>query len=176
MKTKIPTLSQLIADRKFDYVNPDIKDGIFPKPTEIGTDYRLYHLNKHISSENAIQEMTNEGYRPATIHELLLWKDWNDKDWVVALGSVCEVVGYRRVSYLCRDGFERDLDLDWWGSGWDADFRFLGVKNISQAQHLSSETKILGKSDDLGTSDTLALEDRITKIEKWIQGIKDQLL
>lgn len=164
MKTKIPTLSKLIADCKFDWVSPNIKDGVFPEPTEIGTDYKLYHFDRYISSEDARQEMTNEGYRPATIHELLLWKDWNDKDLIVALGSVCTVDGSRDVPSLGRDASKRDLNLYWWVIVCYARCRFLAVRN------LSLETKKLGTSDSvsLALGYLEAAQEAIKKAKKLL--------
>jgi hypothetical protein len=144
-KTKIPKLSSLIKAKKFDWVNSDITDNLFETPKEIGTDFKLFHFDRYILSEDAISEMANEGFRPANAWELLSWKDWNDKDWVVALGSVGEVGGDRYVPCLVGDGSERDLDLGWWDDGWDADYRFLGVRNSS-----------LGSSDAL-PSDSVSL-------------------
>lgn len=134
----IPNLSSLIEMKKFNYVNSDITEKLFPFPKEVGNDYKLFHFDRHISSEDAIKEMEKEGYRAANIYELLLWPNWEDKDWVVALGSVGEVGGDRHVPCLDRNDSKRDLDLYWWGDGWNADYRFLGVRN------LSSEPKNLG--------------------------------
>jgi hypothetical protein len=46
------------------------------------------------------KEIEKEGYRAANISELLSWKDWNDKDWVAALGSVAAVDDSRSVPFL----------------------------------------------------------------------------
>jgi len=145
--TKIPKLSALIESRKFDWVNFDIKDGLFEKPKEIGTDFKLYHFGRYISSEDAIKGMQKDGYEPANAWELLSWEDWNEKDLVVALGSVAKVDGGRRVPYLGGDDSERYLNLRWFVSDWVAHCRFLAVRNSS-----------LGTSESgTGPSDTLAL-------------------
>ena len=145
---KIPKLSSLIETRKLDWVNSDIKDGLFETPKEISSGYKLYHFNKYISSEDAIKEMEKEGYRPANAWELLLWKDWNDKDWVVALGSVGKVGGDRFVPYLGKGGSKRDLYLHCWFGDWNARFRFLGVRN-SALKTSDTEKTALGHSDTL---------------------------
>lgn len=124
---KTPLLSKLISDKKFDYVNSNIVDGFFPEPTSISSDYKLFHINRYISSEDAIEEMKKEGYRAANAWELLQWPDWNEKDLVVALGSVGEVGGARLVPYLGRDDSERYLDLGLWDGSWGGDCRFLAV-------------------------------------------------
>lgn len=170
MKTTIPKLSQLIADQKFDWVNLDITDDLFPAPKEIGIDFKLFHFDKYIFSENAVKKMEKDGYRAANIYELLIWKEWNNKDWIVALGSVPEADGIRYVPALLRYDSGRGLNLRWWGLGWSARYRFLGVRN------LSSESKTFRTSNALGNFDPLVLEARVAKIEKWIHGVKDKSL
>lgn len=129
--TTITKLSKLIEKQKFDWVNPDIKDSLFSLPKTIGTDFKLYHFNKRISSEDAIEEMEKEGYRPANAWELVSWKEGN-KDAVIALGSVSGVGDSRRVPYLYGGGSERSLGLGWFDGGWNADYRFLAVRNVPQ--------------------------------------------
>lgn len=151
--TKIPKLNKLIEDSKFDYVNSNIKDGFFSTPDDIWDDYKLYHFDRYISSENAIKEMNKDGYIPANAWELLLWKDWNEKDWVVALGSVGKVGGGRGVPCLGEGGSLRGLDLGWWDLGWDPGYRFLAVRNLSSDTQTSEkplDTLTLGsKKDDI---------------------------
>lgn len=128
MTTTKTSLALLIKDRKFDYVDSDITVKNFP-PQEVSTDFKLYHFGRTVSSEAAIKEMKKDGYKPANIYELLLWPDWNGKDWVTALGSVCEVNGRRSVACLSRVGSERFLDLSWFVVDWGGDCRFLAVRN-----------------------------------------------
>lgn len=151
---KIPKLSQLIASKKFDYVNSDITDNLFSKPSSISSDYRLYHFNRYISSEDAIKEMAKDGFCPANAWELIQWPDWNEKDLVVALGSVGEVVGGRGVPGLFGGDSERSLYLSCWVGDWLDYCRFLGVRNseISTSEPQKSA---------LGTLDTLTLPDRL---------------
>ena len=128
--TKIPKLSALIKSTKFDWTNSDIKDSLFETPKEISSNYKLFNFEKYISSEDAVKEMKQQGYRPAHAWELINYakKGWNGTDWVVGLGSVGEVGGDRSVP--CLNGIDsgRSLSLDWWDSGWDAYYRFLAVK------------------------------------------------
>lgn len=132
-KTKTPKLSTLIEAIKFDWVNSDITDDLFATPKEVSTDYRIFDFGRNISSEEAIKEMEKDGYRPANAWELLGYAKigWNNKDLVVALGSVGGVGGGRDVPYLRRVDSGRDLDLGWWGSDWGVYYRFLGVRNLS---------------------------------------------
>lgn len=151
---KTPLLSKLISDKNLDYVNSNIVDGFFSEPTSISSDYKLFHINQYISPEDAIEEMKKEGYRAANAWELLQWPDWNEKDWVVALGSVGEVDGVRYVPYLYRDGSKRYLSLLYWGGGWFDYFRFLGVRNL--------ETK----EKELGDLGSLTLESAIKTVKE----------
>lgn len=145
-------LSQLT--KKFDWVNSDITEENFPIEKVRKGDYRLYHFDKPISSEDVLKEMEKEGYSPANIYELLSWRDWNNKDWVVALGSSCVLDGDRHVAYLYRYGSERYVNLYWWSYGWCGGYRFLAVRNL--------ETKKLGT----GNLDTLTLEKAIELVKK----------
>lgn len=149
MKINTSQLSKLIADRKFDYVSPVIEKAEW-NTKEIGSDYKLFHFDRHISSEDAIKEMEKEGYRAANIHELLLWGDWNDSDLVIALGSVTEVRGGRYVPGLGRGGSERRLHLYWLEVGWSAYCRFLGVKTGSKIEKVLECTHEITYCPDCG--------------------------
>lgn len=153
MKINTPKLSALIKEWKFDYVNSNITDNLFEEPKEILNDYKLFLFDKYISSENAIKEMKKEGYRPANAWELLLWTEWNDKEWVVALDSVCGVSGNRGVPDLDGSASKRSLGLSWFDGGWSARCRFLGVA-------LSSETLKLSPSH-------LKSPLTLSPLEKW---------
>lgn len=152
MKTKVKTLERLIKARKFDWVNPDITSANFP-PQEIRKDFKLFHFDRVMTSKEAIAEMKKEGYEPANIYELLNWKDWNGKDFVVALGSGWrDPHGRRRVPYLGLWLGERKLNLSWLDDRWFARCRFLAVRALP--------------SDSLETStSTLTLEEAINKVK-----------
>lgn len=153
MKTKSPTIASL----DFDYVNSDIEKN-FPIEAPRNTDFKVFHFDKYVTSEEAIKRIEAEGYLPATLGELLSFaKDgWDNKQTVTALGSVAKVNGNRRVPALWKFGSERVLDLDWFGGGWRERCRFLAVRNTK-----TLETK----NSALGTSDTLTL-DRAIEIVK----------
>lgn len=151
-KTKT-TLKSLIKAKKLDYVNFNITAKNFPAPKEIGTDFKLFHFDKSIASEDVIKAMEAEGYHPADLYELLSF-DWNGTDWVAALGSVCEVDGYRVVPHLDGGGSGRGLGLGWWVDGWDSLCRFLAVRLSSDA-----------KTSALGHSGILSLEAAIKMVK-----------
>jgi len=132
--TKI--LEQLIADGKYDWKNSDIKEKNFPikdKTKRMAT-IELFHFGFDISSDSAIKAMEKEGFRPATIEELLalgakhpeLQKEFP----IIALGSVWRgFCGDRHVPVLCWSDSERELRLSRWDGDWDGLFRFAGVRN-----------------------------------------------
>lgn len=122
------SLEKLIKKGKFDYVNSDITPSNFPAQPLRSSEYKLFHFNRSITSEDAEKEIEKEGYTTANIFELLSWKDWNSKDIVIALGSSCMLGGDRRVPRLRGFG-ERYLYLYWWDGEWDDGCRFLAVRN-----------------------------------------------
>ncbi len=152
-------IKDLIDSKKLDWVNDNISSKNFPEQPIRSSDYKLFHFDKYISSEDAVKEMEAEGYSPANIFELLGWKDWNEKDWVVGLGSVCEVRGHRFVPSLRRGASGRHLGLGFWDDGWGGRFRFLACK-------LSSGTKSLEPIDSLNLGRLDDLEKRVSILEK----------
>jgi len=145
-KTKV-SLKDLIKKMKFNWVNSDITPENFPQEDIRSSDYKLYHFDKYITSENAVAEMQKEGYQPANIYELLSWKDWNGKDFVVGLGSSCALSGRRFVPCL-HDWDGRHLNLVWWDGGWYGFYRFLAVR-ASSLETKPSGTVALSPSDTL---------------------------
>lgn len=127
MKTKLD-FKTLTA--QFNWVNSEIEKS-FPLTDVRGDEYKLFHFDQYISSEDAVTEIEKEGYSPATLSELLMWQGWNKKDWVVALGQSAQVGGVRRVPEIWRDfGFLR-LVLNYWGDDWSSGHRFLAVRTQS---------------------------------------------
>ena len=169
MKTKKPSLESLIKVKHFDWTNSLITEDVFPIEIRKHKGYKLFHFDRYISSEDAVKEMEKEGYSPANIAELLLWKDWNDKDWVVALGSVGKVGGSRRVPGLDEDGSERGLRLYDWVYDWVARYRFLGVRNLSLK---TSDTQKSG-TESLVPFDTSAIKNQIGIIEEELENLKE---
>jgi hypothetical protein len=154
-------LKQLIKQNKFDYVDSDITETNFPDNGRHLKDFKLFHFNRNISSENVVKEMEKEGYVPANIYELLEWKDWNDKDSIVALGSVwLHWNGYRSVAYLDSDGSRRRLNLCIWDGDWFDDGRFLAVRK-SGTETLNNSDKVLERLE--------VLENFKIKVEKVLK-------
>lgn len=166
MKTKT-TLASLIKAKKFDWVNPNIEKHFILEDVR-GSDYRLFSFNKSISSEDAIEEMNREGYVAANLHELLLWEDWNDIDWVVALGRTARVNGNLNVPCLLGRGAGRRLDLGWWDGGWPALWRLLGVRDSSPT--------LDAKDGALSPSESFTLESRVRKLEEFEERVRKFLI
>ena len=82
------TLKQLIEFLKLDYVNSDITEQNFP---DIGrsSDIDAVQFDKELTTKEIIAEIKKTGHEPANARELLEWakKNWNGKDWIVALGQ-----------------------------------------------------------------------------------------
>jgi len=135
------SLQQMIASGRYDWINPDITAERFPM---VGTgavpvEARLFQFDRILSSEDAVAAIkatdAENPWEPATIAHLLAFgathPDEQRQYPIIALGSVAEVHGIRRVPYLCRSGAERGLPLRWWDDGWDDFCRFLAVRNRS---------------------------------------------
>lgn len=153
-------LSKLIEPLKLDYVNFNITDELFLDSGVRGKTPKLFSFDTYISSEDIIQKMNAEGYRPATAHELLVWgnKSWDGKDWIIALGSVVEVSGRRPVLYLHHSDFGRNLDLSYFARGWFGPHRFLAFPQV-----LPLESEKLGAAKDL--LDGLVFETKGSKYQ-----------
>jgi len=132
------TVEQAVADGKYDWKNSDVTAEHFPiSPEMIGKKVdisgRLFHFDRNISSEDAIKEMDSDGCRPATLMELLALgvthPELQRQFPIIALGSVWRDSDDRRqVPFLDVDDDDRGLSLYYFGSGWDASCRFLGVR------------------------------------------------
>lgn len=143
---------------KFNYINSNITEENFPKIKREIKGYKIFHFNKYISSEDVMKEMQKEGYEPATIWELMDFKKWkwNEKDFVVALGSVALFDGGRHVGYLNTDSDGRYVGLYYYDGDWGDYYRFLAVRTVSP--------KSLSSSLTLGNLDTLPNELNINGV------------
>jgi hypothetical protein len=133
------SLEAMIADGCYDQVNPDITPKRFPT-TAAGTvqfETKVFHFDRNISSEDAVVAIKKEGFEPAKIEHLLafgaIYPEEQHKYPIIGLGSVADVSGTRYAPYLYRYVAQRCLGLDWWGSVWYGNFRFLAVRKLSSA-------------------------------------------
>jgi len=130
-------LKPLIDDLKLDYINKNITDENFPYGEfQDGGDVTLFHPNRYMSSNDVTAAMENEGLRPATLHEMLIWaaENWNGEDWVIALGSVASLDGEQHVAFLDRFDTERGLYLVWRDYVWSGFCRFAAVRKSQSSE------------------------------------------
>ncbi len=128
------SVESLVAHGKYDWKNDNITSKNFPT-TRKGTaelDIILVHLDRDVSTEEAIKELDKLGLRPAELQELLAfgakYPDEQRKYPIVALGSVWRSLDVRLVPYLWSGGDRRVLYLHWFVSDWHAFCRFAGVR------------------------------------------------
>lgn len=127
------SIEEARKEGKYDWENSDITSKNFPTTRKGTADIVLHirHFDREITSEKAIEEMDKLGLRPAETHELLALgaahPDLQRQFPIIALGSVWQDRGDYCVPYLNRVDSERDLGLSWFGSGWDASYRFAAV-------------------------------------------------
>lgn len=137
-------LEQMITAGRYDWTNSDITAEHFPIKGNgtITLETRLFHFNRRVSSEEAVRlivsaDPTNPWQAARIEHELAYGATYPEEQRqfpIVALGSSCQILGDRYVSYLGRYGAERDLGLSCWGDDWSAHYRFLAVRPISVRQ------------------------------------------
>lgn len=131
------TVEQMIAAGKYNGVSDTIVKKFQFDPVTIGTwEFRL--VNKgHESSEKAQTFCKEDGWQVGSLEHLLalgaMFPQLQKQNSIIALGSVCEFDGYRRIPGLWYDGDDRALFLDYWSGGWGGVCRFLSVRKISDS-------------------------------------------
>src|SRR3990167_10054902 len=132
------SLDQMIAAGNYDWKNSDITAKRFPV---VGNgieqfEAKLFHFDRNTVSQDNVDAIKADDpanpWEPGKIEHLLAfgakYPEEQRKYPVIALGSVAEVDGGRRVPCLDRDDAERDLY--WWVDGWDGYCRFLAVRKL----------------------------------------------
>jgi len=128
------SLEAMIKAGHYDVIETDITAKRFPLSGigQVAFEPKLFHFNRNISSKDVIKEMEKQGFRPATIEDLLAYgaalPEEQRKFSIVALGSVTKINGDRYVAYLSEDDSERGLYLGLFGFEWDGLDHFLGVR------------------------------------------------
>jgi len=129
------SVEEMVVAGNYDWKNKDINSKNFPVSGEgtVNVNFELIHLNKGVSSEDALTHLEENGMRPPTIEELLVfgssYPEIQREFPVICLGSSwVSPGGDRDVPYLSRDGSERGLSLGWFGGDWDECCRFLAVR------------------------------------------------
>ena len=131
-------LKQMIKAGKYAWANKEITEEHFPLLTrvrgkKIQISAKLFYFNRSISSSDVISEMEKEGYRPATLAELLaLGEEYpaiQTEFPVVALGFIWSFNNSgRRVTVLRFGGSRRGVHLYWFNINWNDTFRFLAIR------------------------------------------------
>lgn len=184
-------VEEKVTAGRYDWSNNDITSAHFPtkRTGTVKSGIKLFHFNRNISSEEAIQEMDKEGYRPAEACELLDFgkkhPDVQREFPIVALGSVWRRLrGRRFVVCLGRDVALRLADLSF-GSG--STGLSAGVLPPSASKHLGpgipETSEILGPLIFLSLlsrgffyfskSDKIDLDSRLkTSFRLWLETVE----
>ena len=129
------TVEELVVEGNYDWSNSNVTSKNFPRSEEGTKDKKevaLFHFNKTMTSEDVIAEMKKDGYRPATIFELLALgvtqPELQRGFPIIALGSDCTLDGGRHVADLYGVAGGRGLGLGWLGGDWSVGCRFVGLR------------------------------------------------
>ena len=131
------TIQQMIAEGKYAWVNEDIVEMFKFDPATIGTwEFRL--VNKgHKPSEKAQTFCEEDGWQVGSLEHLLVlgatFPRLQEKNSIIALGSVCGIDGDRRGPALWYSDDARKLHLVSWCGEWHDHYRFLSVRKISDS-------------------------------------------
>jgi hypothetical protein len=147
---------------KLDYINSDITIENFPEE-KVREGFKIFHFGEYLTTEEVVSKLDKEGYQPANLAELLTYKEWNGKDFVVALGSVWQNrSGGPGVVCLWSVVGRRGLDLRWTGYRWYSGVLVAGVRKSLKP----------GTSDSLDSVTPDSLETRIKVLEKFKDKIE----
>ncbi|MFA5644582.1 MAG: hypothetical protein WC928_03610 [Patescibacteria group bacterium] len=130
------TLQEMINAGNYGWSNKEITAKNFPISPEmtgkkVEVSAKLFHFNRDSNNETSIFEMDKDGYRPATLAELLVLgetqPDLQSQFPIIALGSILhDVDGGRSVPCLRVVNYKREVDLCLC-LGWGGYYRFLAV-------------------------------------------------
>ncbi|MBU4314955.1 hypothetical protein KJ673_00955 [Patescibacteria group bacterium] len=129
------TIEEMVSAGRYDWYDDSITSANF---LVVGTGVatiaiELVHLNKVVSSKEALAYMEANGLRPATIEEQLAfgatYPEVQREFPVVGLGSSWVYRnGVRHAPCLYGYGSYRKLDLYWYDDDWSESYRFLAVR------------------------------------------------
>jgi hypothetical protein len=131
------TLTERIAAGNYCGVNSYLNEKRFPHdPTTVGEwEWELVGFDCSISSKDAKAALEVDGWIAASWeHELAFGSACPEaqcKNPIIALGSVCGVLGDRYVLELWSGDGRRHVDLYTWDAGWNQVYRFLRVRKVS---------------------------------------------
>lgn len=139
--TVLPGLSFAERIKRGDYgwANSDLTEKKFPiTADQVGEwEWKLFHFNRSISSEEAIRLIQEDGFEAGQIGHILtfgeIFPEEQRKCPIIGLGSVAKTFLFRIVPGLWHDDGWRKLNLDWSDVDWHGLYRFLGVRRRSVA-------------------------------------------
>jgi hypothetical protein len=132
------SLENMIAAGRYDWTNSDITAKKFPVIGNGKKKFRnrLFHFNHGTSSEDAVATMERESFAPAThVHGLAFGAAFPNEQRMYPIACLGSSLGRLDRLVVCLDGSGtgRALRLCYWYDGWDGDWRFLGVQEVSDA-------------------------------------------
>ncbi len=128
-----------ITRGNYSWTNSNLTEKEFPVTADqIGEwEWKLFHFNRSISSEDAIRLIKEDGFEPAQTGHILTFGEINPEEQrkypIIGLGSIAEVGLGRVVLGPWSDYDRRELHLYWFVDDWRDYFRFLGVRRRSVA-------------------------------------------
>lgn len=123
----------------YGWHNSDLTEKEFPvTEDQLGDwEWKIFHFDHDISSEDAIRLIQEDGFEPAQIGHILSFGETNPEEQrkhpIIGLGSVAKVGLHRFVPVLWLDVGQRGLSLDWFDDDWYRRCRFLGVRRRSDS-------------------------------------------
>lgn len=131
------------ADRitrgNYGWTNSDLTEKKFPVTEDQHGEWewKLFHFNRSISSEDAIRLIQEDGFEPTQTGHILTFGEINPEEQrkypIIGLSSVAVVNLFRLVPGLWCGRGRRELCLYWFDNDWSGRCRFLGVCRRSVA-------------------------------------------
>lgn len=127
------SIDDLVKLGNYTEVHPDINDRNFRADKMHQCEITLKHFNKSMSTDAVLKALDEEGWRPATMSELLefgsRYLGLQKRFRIIALGSACHgMFGDSYVGYLHRRGGQRKLGLNLIAGNWGASHCFAAVR------------------------------------------------
>lgn len=145
--------------KRNQYIDNDVLSSALPK---INGKIEFFKLGKYVSNEELEKEYQLRGLVPADIQTLCEYDIKNQKkmDEMKYVGTQWKnTKGKRCYATFDGSGVGRGVNVDQGDLDWRAYWWFAGVRKSTQ----KSETK--------PSSDTLSLELRVQKLEKWARNL-----
>lgn len=129
------SFDEMLKAGNYDSVNPNITKENFRLDDEGKTEEDIFilHLDRTMTSVEAIAEMEKQKLRPATSSHAIYfgarYPEEQTKHPIIFLGSTwVDSHGDQNVPYLDVIDGKRRLGLEWFGRDWYAEFRFAAVR------------------------------------------------